>query len=299
VSEAIETACEAIAEGLYLEGLAIDHERDAIWYSDVIAGGVHGIRSNGTPITTINPQRMWTGGVIMNADGRVLSSGESGIMWNDPETGRSGWLIDTIDDRPINGVNEMVSDGAGGIVFGINDIERVIKGEATRPTALYRLTASRELVHLAGDIGFSNGIMYDPERARLYCNDTFRGTWGFDVATGFVLQNRALILDKEDADGMSIDETGNIWITGFRSSHFVRLAPDGTPLEPFEMGKGSITQLRFGGPDMRDIYFNSVPADGGDTLKEGGEITAKRSFLYCARSPIPGKRLQPAHFILD
>jgi hypothetical protein len=31
-----------IAKGLYLEGLAVDYARDVVWYSDVIAGGVHG-----------------------------------------------------------------------------------------------------------------------------------------------------------------------------------------------------------------------------------------------------------------
>ena len=34
----------ALAEGIYLEGLAVDHARDVIWYSDVIAGGIHGVK---------------------------------------------------------------------------------------------------------------------------------------------------------------------------------------------------------------------------------------------------------------
>ena len=32
----------ALAEGVYLEGLAVDHQRGVIWYSDVIAGGIRG-----------------------------------------------------------------------------------------------------------------------------------------------------------------------------------------------------------------------------------------------------------------
>ncbi|WP_395331735.1 SMP-30/gluconolactonase/LRE family protein [Novosphingobium sp. BL-8H] len=290
--------CNAIAAGIYLEGLAFDHDRDAIWYSDVIGGGIHGVRPDGTAIATLNPARMWTGGVMMNADGCVLSSGQGGIMWNDPVSGRSGWLIDTLGQQPVNGINEMVSDGAGGILFGTIDIASVIAGTTPETTEIYRLTADRHLVRVADGIGFSNGVMFDPARRHLYCNDTFRGTWRFDLAADFSVTDRRLLLEKEDADGMALDSAGNLWLTGFRSRHLTCLDPDGAELARLDMEKGSITQLRFGGPDMRDLYFNSVPADGGDTLKEGGEITARNSHLYRTRAPVAGMRLEPARFVL-
>ena len=111
------------------------------------------------------------------------------------------------------------------------------------------------------------------------------------MAGDFTLHNRTLVLDKEDADGMALDEEGKLWVTGFRSSHVVRLTPGGGVMDLFEFGKGSITQLRFGGRDMRDIFSNSVPADGG-------EITAKRSLLYRTRSQVRGMRLEPAAFTI-
>jgi sugar lactone lactonase YvrE len=298
MAEAASGTFEKIASGIYLEGLAFDHARNVIWYSDVIAGGIHGVKPDGTKLCSFNDTRMWTGGVLVNGDGCVLSTGEGGIMWNHPETGKSGLLLDKIDGEAINGINEMVPDGTGGIFFGTNDIEMVIKGGATRPTALYRLTAGRELIKLADGLGFTNGIMYDAARRRFYCNDTFNCTWVFDVADDLTLVNKRLFLEKQDVDGMALDEAGNVWVTGFRSNFFTRLAPDGTTLKPVETQAGSITQLRFGGPDMCDIYFNSVPADGGDTLKEGGEITAKNSFLFKGRSEIPGLRFEPPHFSL-
>lgn len=288
-----------IASGLYLEGLAVDHARDVIWYSDVIGGGIHGVTPDGAQVGSFNEDRMWTGGVLLNHDGAVLSSGQGGIMWNDPESGRSGWLLDAIDGEPINGINELVPDGTGGIVFGTTDIDNVILGAATLPTAIYRLTAELELIKLADDIGFSNGIMLDSARRRFYCNDTFRGTWAFDVADDLSLSNRRFILDKEDADGMALDGEGNVWLTGFRSGFFERLSPDGTLLPRVPTPAGAITQLRFGGADMRDVYFNAVPSDGGDTLKEGGAIVQRNSFLYRGRSPMPGLKLEPARFRLD
>ena len=289
---------QKLASGIYLEGLTVDQGRNVLWYSDVIGGGIHGVTPEGKPVTSFNHGRMWTGGIMMNEDGSVLSTGQGGIMWNNPDTGKSGWLLDRLDGQPINGINEMAPDGSGGIFFGTIDIENVIKGQATRPSAMYRLSASREVVKLADGVHFPNGIAFDPTRRRLYCNDTFACTWAFDVTPALMPENQQKFLDKDDADGMALDAEGNVWITGFRSSYLMRLKPDGTQLPRVETPAGSITQVRFGGPDMRDLYFNSVPADGGDSLKDGVPLTAKNSFLFRGRSEAPGMPIQPSRFKL-
>jgi hypothetical protein len=61
---------------------------------------------------------------------------------------------------------------------------------------------------------------------------------------------------------------------------------------------GAITQVRFGGHDMRDMYINSVPADGADGLKDGDLPSAKSSILYRGRSEVPGMPVAAAGFRL-
>lgn len=297
-NQALGTSFEKIASGVYLEGLAVDYQRNVVWYSDVIAGGIHAVRPDGSKVCSLNEGRMWTGGVMVNSDGSVLSSGQGGIMWNNPDSGKSGWLLDRLDGNPINGVNEMVADGTGGIYFGTDDIEMVIAGKQTRPTAIYRLTADRAVTKLADGINFSNGLMHDPERRKFYCSDTFACAWAWDVEKDLSLVNKRVLLAKEDCDGMALDAAGNIWITGFRSSGFVtRVCPDGTLLPSIETPPGSVTQVRFGGPDMRDCYLNVVPADGGDSLKDGKPLSGG-SYLYRGRSAVPGMRLAASRFRL-
>ena len=287
-----------IASGVYLEGLSFDSQRSVIWFSDPIGGGIHGVTPDGRKIASFNEQRMWTGGVLTNEDGSILSTGEGGIMWNHPESGRSGWLLNEIEGEPINGVNEMVPDGTGGIYLGTIDLERVKNGAETRPTALYRLTVDRQVQQVWNEIGFTNGLMYDAARKRFYCSDTFRCTWVFDVADDLTLQNRALFLDKTDSDGMALDAEGNLWITGFRSPFLERVAPDGRVLPRIETPAGSVTQVRFGGADMRDCYICVVPAAAGDTLKEGGSLAANQSSLYRGRSKVPGMPIASTRFML-
>ena len=59
----------------------------------------------GEHVTSFNEGRMWTGGVMMNSCGAVLSTGEGGIMWNNPDTGKSGWLLQELEGKPINGIS--------------------------------------------------------------------------------------------------------------------------------------------------------------------------------------------------
>lgn len=289
---------EKVASGIYLEGLAVDHKRNIIWYSDVIAGGIHGVTRDGSRIASLNAGRMWTGGVMMNEDGSVLSTGQGGIMWNNPDTGRSGWLLDALEGEPINGINEMWPDGTGGIYFGTNDIEMIIEAKATRPTAIYRLTVDRKVIKLDDAVNFSNGIAFDPVRRMFYCSDTFNVAWVWDVAEDLSLINKRVLLNKEDCDGLALDAEGNVWITGFRSPGYItRLRSDGTPLPRVLTPAGSITQVRFGGADMCDYFINVVPADGGDSLKDGKPLSGA-SYLYRGRSEVPGMPIPPARFRL-
>jgi sugar lactone lactonase YvrE len=288
---------EKVTSGIYLEGLAVDYQHNVVWYSDVIGGGLHRLKPNGK-VDSFNPGRMWTGGVMLNEDGAVFSSGQGGIMWNHPDNGRSGWLVDKIDGQPINGINEMMPDGTGGIYFGTVDIEKVIAGQTTRPTAIYRLTIDRKLIKVADGLRFGNGMMLSADRKRFYCNDTFVCTYMWDVAPDLSLSNKRVLVDKDDVDGMALDAEANLWITGFRSSHLARVRPDGTELDRIQTPAAAITQIRFGGADMGDYYINAVPGDGGDSLKDGVPLTQRNSFIYRGRSEVPGMPIAPARFKL-
>lgn len=287
-----------LAQGIYLEGLAIDHERDLVWYSDVVGGGIHGVKPDGTPVTVLDPDRMWTGGVLVNADGAVLSSGQGGVRWNDPASGRSGWLIDTLDGAPVNGINEMWPDGEGGMFFGTLDIESVIAARPARPTQLWRLTREGRTILLAEGLCFTNGIAHNPKLAQFYCSETFGQALAWDVTSDLQLANRRVLLDRNDCDGLAIDAEDTVWIPGVYSPGIIRrISPSGQELTPVPTPPGATTQVRFGGSDGRDIYITLVPADAGECLRTGRPLSGT-STLQRGRSAVPGVKVATTGFDL-
>ena len=88
-------------------------------------------------------------------------------------------------------------------------------------------------------------------------------------------------------------------ITGFRSGSITRISPNGAVLPALDTPGEAITQVRFGGEDMRDIYINAVSIEGGDNLKDGEIPTEKRSFLYRGRSVVRGRPIAPTQFDLN
>ncbi|WP_317929493.1 SMP-30/gluconolactonase/LRE family protein [Halioxenophilus sp. WMMB6] len=279
-----------IANGIYLEGLAVDRVSNLVWFSDVIGGGIHSLNSSGE-IKSYDADRQWTGGILLNKNGVVFSSGQYGIKWLNPHVGSSGWLINEVSGEPIPGVNEMAPDYRGGMFFGTCDIESVIASAAPRPTKIFHLSTDNSVKLIADDIGFANGLMYDPTKNKLYCNDTFSCSWVFDLNDDLAVIDRRVLIEKLDADGMALDCDGNVWITGYRSSELLQVSPKGDLLASIETPASAITQIRFGGQDMKDIYINSVPRDGGDSLKEGEIPTERQSVLFKGRSNVAGMNI--------
>ena len=275
-----------LARGLYLEGLVFAAD-GTIWYSDVIGGGVHACPS-GQPIRTLHEGRMWIGGLVQNSLGHILCTGQGGIFAADPATGATHRVLDIIDGRPINGINEIAPDGRGGMYFGTIDLDAVLAGQTPGAGQVYHLAANGSVRCVFPQVGFANGMALSADGATLYLNESFDGTYAFDVAPDGGLSNRHRILDKPDCDGMALDCEGNIWVTGFKSSHITRLSPNCEELEPVATPAPAITQIRFGGDDRRDVFITAVPADAGERLAESKMPEGEVSFLYRGRSSVAG-----------
>ena len=286
----------AIATGLYLEALAVDG--DTAWFSDVIIGGVQRLPRDAETACWL-PQRKWIGGVLVHESGSVLCSGPGGIAWFDPASGRSGNLLTEVDGTPLPGVNEMCSDGNGGIYFGTLDAAAIESGKRPRPAALYHFDVNGRVTLLCDGLAFTNGLSLSLDRATLFLNESFVGTFAYPILADGRLGERRLLLQKPDCDGMALDVQGRLWITGFNSTEVLCVNADGSIEQRVPVvASGAVTNVRFGGADGRDFYVTAVPPDAGAKLVRGERPSEPDSVLYRARAEVAGRMLPPPRFQL-
>jgi sugar lactone lactonase YvrE len=286
----LEIAFEPVARGYYLEGLYV--EGDEAWFTDVAEGGVRRL-VDGKPAGHWLPERMWIGGLLRNADGCMLVSGERGIVWFDPESNACGVLIEG-----FPGVNEMRADGRGGLYFGTVDLPAIIKGERPGPASIYHLSPDRKLTLLAEGLRFCNGLSPSADGAALFHNESFNATFAYPILSDGSLGEKALLLKKGDCDGMALDAAGNIWISGFNSGELTCISPDGTVIDTVKLPGTAATNVRFAGADRRDVYVTVVTPEAATGLKDGELPPEKTSVLYRGRGSVTGAAMERTRFLL-
>jgi sugar lactone lactonase YvrE len=277
MNAATSEAFVPLARGFYLEGLLIDG--DEIWFTDVITGGVRRVGSD----QVLLKNRTMIGGLLLNADGSLLVAGQGGIVWAHPRTGEEGVLVDG-----FLGTNEMCPDGQGGIMFGTIDLPGILRGEKPGPSSIYRLSSDRRKTMLMEGLAFANGLAISSDRAALYFNESFAATRAFPIAADGSLRAPRLLADKPDCDGMALDAEGNIWISGFSSSELLCLRPDGGEVRRLKLPGKACSNVRFGGPDMRDLYVTVVDPASAQALADGTPLKEQNSVLFRTRSAVPG-----------
>jgi sugar lactone lactonase YvrE len=284
-----------LADGQYLEGLAVDD--DTVWFTDVIWGGVQGLHADSSRSHWF-PERLWIGGVALNEDGAVLCSGPGGIAWFNAATGHSGTLLSDIDGVPLSGVNEMCADSQGNLIFGTLDMESILKGRKTSPVALYRLDVNGSVTMLSDGLRFCNGVSISLDGKHLYHNESFVGTFVYDITEHGSVSSRRMLLAKKDCDGIALDSRGHLWISGFASEELLCVRPDGSVEQRLSLPGGAATNIRFGGLDQHEIFVTIVPLTAGADLARGVLPTERKSGLYRAHSPVPGALTRRTRFSL-
>jgi sugar lactone lactonase YvrE len=269
-----------------------------VWFTDMALGGIHHLASNGEGHHWL-PERRMIGGLAMNADGAILCSGTGGVIWFDPVTGRHGSLLDSIQGKPISGINDVTPDGRGGLLFGTVDHERMFRGESYfGRSAIYRLTVQGEVARLCTDVGFANGLGLSPDHRWLYFNNSGVGTFACEQLDDGFLGPLRQIGDRADCDGLAVDTEGGIWIACISAGVIVRLDCAGREDRVIAI-KGSPTSLCFGGPDGRDLYVTTAAPGAGAAIVKRHAPPQSTAALLRGRLDVTGTALLQTAFNLS
>ena len=194
-------------------------------------------------------------------------------MQLDWPTGKVETLLQIEDSESGNRLNDGRCDPLGRFVVGTmwpDTDEHQYNG------SLYRIEHDGTVATLETDVGVPNGLVFDPERGRMYWADTFRATiwvWDYDLDSG-ERTNKRVFFDYRAMgarglpDGACLDTEGCYWSASVHGWALTRITPDGDIDRVIDLPVAMPTMPAFGGDDLSTIYVTSI---------NGGEADANRS----------------------
>jgi D-xylonolactonase len=278
---------ETLAHGYGLiEGPRVD-ERNRLYFSDVVNGGVYR-RSPDGAVETLIPRRRGVGGIALNAAGGIVCSGRSLICW-DETTMQSRDIFTQFEGRAMRGLNDLTVDAHGSVFVGSLEFD-ALSSDKPIPGDVFRIDPPNTITKLWEGIEVTNGMGFSPDAALLYhCDSTTKAVWVYDVTADRRLKDRRVFARLPDGwpDGMAVDVESGVWVAVVRYGEVVRFSADGTLERRIKMPATMVTSLCFGGADLMDMYV--VTADNTEDASRKGTI-------FRIRVDVPGLAVPKARF---
>jgi gluconolactonase len=268
-----DAAVERLGTGFtYTEG-PLWHPDGYLLFSDM-PGDVRRRWDEESGVTEVaNPSNKGNG-MTWDLDGRLLVCEHvtSSLVRMDPDGTGSGRevLATHYDGRELNSPNDVIVKSDGSIYFTDPTYGRMPGFGLEREQELefqgvYRLPAGGgELELVVDDFAQPNGLCLTADESLLYINDTDRAHIRvFEVGSDGSLSGGDVLADGigtgelesgELVDGMKLDESGNIWVTGPKGVWV--FSPEGEHLGVLEVPE-NVGNLNWGGPGWNWLF---VPA---------------------------------------
>jgi gluconolactonase len=228
-----------------------------------------------------------TNGNCFDAQGRLISceGGEQGIgrrrmVRTDMKTGEVTVLTEKYDGKRYNSPNDVCVDALGRIWFtdprygDRSDLEMDVDG-------VYRIDTNNKVTRVLTqkEIDRPNGIAVTPDAKTLYVIDSHpkvggnRKIWAFAIQADGSLKEQRLVYDfgkGRGGDGMRLDIKGNLWVAAginqprgnpgetldVPTGVYV-ISPAGKLLGRIAIGEDLLTNLAFGGPQLKTLYVTA------------------------------------------
>ena len=260
---------EKLADGFrWLEGPVWFGDLRVLLFSDIPNDRVMRWTEHGA-VDVFRAPCGYENGHCRDLEGRLLSCshGERCVKRTGHD-GRITVIADRFRERRLNSPNDVVVKSDGSIwftdpLYGIQTDYEGGRAESETPPAVYRLDPSRARLEIvADDFDGPNGLSFSPDEKRLYVSETgrlfdaepTRHIRVFDVAEDGARLANGRVFHKVDpgaADGMRVDEDGNVWSSAGDGVHCI--APSGDLLGKIRV-PSPVSNLAFGGARRNRLF---------------------------------------------
>ena len=268
-----DAVIEKIAGGFrFVEGPAwIPEGEGFLLFSDIPANTIFKWTPDGTVSEFLAPvyagefedgRLVGSNGITQDSESRVVFTEHfNGRISRVDSAGAVEVVVDRYEGKRLNSPNDLVYKSDGSLYFtdppyGLPSPE----AKELEVNGVYRLSPDGTLTLLAEHEG-PNGLAFSPDEARLYVADSTQNAWtAYDVKDDGTLNEGTILLDASGgdepgvADGMKVDERGNLWATGPGGVWII--SPAGRHLGTIKPPEGP-ANLAWGDADGRTLYMTA------------------------------------------
>ena len=265
----IEAPLVQIVHGTtFAEGPVWDHRNGRLYFTDIIEDTIWQWTPGIGMETVIHPSGH-ADGMTIDHQGRLVVAGwASRSVWRREHDGSLLPLVTHYHGTKINTPNDIVVHSSGAIYWTDGDGAFYIPGMESEDlqryldfNAVFRLSPDGlHLTPVITDFVFPNGLVFSPDEKRLYVNDTRQSLVRvFDVdRNGDVSNGRTFYelqgLEVGHADGMKVDQRGNLYCTGPAGIHVI--SPDGNLLGRLKI-PAECTNMAWGDEDWKTLFITT------------------------------------------
>jgi len=198
-------------------------------------------------------------GLYFDREGNLIACADlNNELWLIDMRGNVKVLVKGYKGKKLNGPNDCWIDGKGGIYFTDPFYKRPYwdRGpmEQDGQHVYYLSPDGRELIRVADDLVQPNGIIGTPDGKTLYVADIGdKKTYVYRINEDATLSEKKLFCGM-GSDGMTIDEQGNVYLTGKGVTVF---NSSGKRIEHIDIPQGWTANVTFGGKDMRTLFVTA------------------------------------------
>lgn len=248
-----------LAEGFkFTEGPAADAKGN-VYFTDQPNDRILKWDTDGKLTTFMEPCGR-SNGLCFGPDGRLWAcADEKNELWTiDVATKKHTVVVKDYQGKLLNGPNDVWVRPDGGVYFTDPFYKRDYWKRGPKEQdqqAVYYLTPDgKTLTRVIDDLKQPNGIIGTPDGKALYVADIGANkTYSYTVKEDGTLADKKLFCEQ-GSDGMTLDEKGNVYLTGKGVSVYDKA---GKKVQQIDVPEGWTANVCFGGADMKTLFITA------------------------------------------
>jgi gluconolactonase len=198
-------------------------------------------------------------GLCFDKDGNLWACADAkNELWRIDPAGRVTVVVKDYQGKLLNGPNDVWVRPDGGVYFTDpyykRDYWKRGPKEIDVEGVYYLAPDHKTLTRVVDDLRKPNGIIGTPDGRTLYVADIGGNkTFAYDVRPDGSLANKRLFCEL-GSDGMTIDDAGNVYLTGRGVTVFDKA---GKQIEKIAVPESWTANVCFGGPDRQTLFITA------------------------------------------